>query len=155
MPEINETIGMARAMADTNIPYVISFMIKKDGCLLDGTTISDAIKAIDKLVKPKPIFYMTNCIHPTNLIKALNSRKNKNKKILSRFRGIQANASMLSPEELNNCNIIQKDNFNNIVEEMQFLRENFGLKIFGGCCGTNDKFMEALSYKLVGLDHKE
>ena len=39
MPEINETIGMAKAMAETNLPYIISFMIKKDGCLIDGNLV--------------------------------------------------------------------------------------------------------------------
>lgn len=77
MPEINEAIGMAKAMAETNIPYIISFMIKKDGCLMDGTYISDAIKIIDDQVSVKPICYTTNCVHPTNLIEALNKDKNK------------------------------------------------------------------------------
>ena len=148
MPEINETIGMAKAMSETNIPYVISFMLKKDGCLMDGTILSDAIKIIDEQEFAKPICYMTNCIHPTNLIEALNHKKNKNSPQLKRFIGIQSNASILSPEELNNCNILDQDDFNNIVEEMCFLQKNFNFKIFGGCCGTNDKFIEGLSFEL-------
>jgi len=150
MPEIDEAIGMAKAMAETNIPYIISFMIQKDGCLLDGTVLSEAIKIIDQQVNPNPICYMTNCIHPTNLIEALNNDKNKNSPQLRRFRGIQANASILSCEELNNCNVLQKDDFNAIVEEMYYLQKHFDLKIFGGCCGTDDKFLESLTKKITG-----
>ena len=153
MPEINETVGMAKAMADTNIPYIISFMIRKDGCLIDGTALSDAIKIIDKQVNPKPICYMTNCIHPKNLIEALDNDKNKNNFQLKRFSGIQANASILSCEELDNCNTLQHDDFNNIIEEMYFLQKHFNLKIFGGCCGTNNEFIENLSRKIISTVH--
>lgn len=153
MPEINEVIGMAKAMAETNIPYIISFMIQKDGCLLDGTVLSEAIQIIDKQVIPNPICYMANCIHPTNLIQAISNEKNKNSPYLKRFKGIQANTSILSCEVLENCNTLQQDDFNNIVEEMYFLQQKFDFKIFGGCCGTNDKFMESLTKKITSTMH--
>jgi len=145
MPEINEAIGMARAMAETSLPYIISFMIQKDGCLLDSTSLSDAIKIIDENVTPKPLCYMTNCIHPTNLIKALTNDKNKNSTYLKRFIGIQANASILSCDELDNCDEIHQDNFHTIINEMLYLKNDFGLRIFGGCCGTNDDFINKLA----------
>ncbi|NJO91665.1 MAG: hypothetical protein HC831_23905 [Chloroflexia bacterium] len=56
MPEINEAIGLAKAMAETQLPYVISFMIRKDGRLLDGTLLFEAIEIIDKQVHPAPVF---------------------------------------------------------------------------------------------------
>lgn len=149
MPEINEAIGMAKALSETNIPYIISFMIKKDGCLMDGTVLSDAIKIIDEQVCIKPICYMANCIHPTNLIEVLNNDKNKSSVQLNRFIGIQANASILSPEELNNSKVLQQGDFNKIIEEMDFLQKHLGFKILGGCCGTNAEFMENLSRKIV------
>lgn len=149
MPEINEAIGMAKAMAETNIPYIISFMIRKDGCLMDGTTLSNAIELIDEQINPKPICYMANCIHPTNLKKALNN----NKLHLERFSGIQANASILSPEELNNCGVLQQDDFDKIIDEMLLLQEQYNLKIIGGCCGTNDNFIENLSKKIINTVH--
>ena len=36
-------------MAQTGVPYIISFTIQKDGRLIDGTTIHDAIAYIDSL----------------------------------------------------------------------------------------------------------
>jgi S-methylmethionine-dependent homocysteine/selenocysteine methylase len=154
MPEINETFGMAKAMAETNIPYIISFMLRKDGCLLDGTILSKAIEIIDSGVFPGPICYMTNCIHPTNLINGLTQVNNKNSPYLKRLNGIQSNTSILTPEELNNCNILQQDDFDNIISDMHFLQNEFDFKIFGGCCGTNDKFMKSLAEKIKGTVQK-
>ncbi|MCB2222233.1 MAG: homocysteine S-methyltransferase family protein [Bacteroidetes bacterium] len=148
MPEINEAIGMAKAMAETNIPYIISFMIRNEGCLLDGTSISEAIKRIDEHVIPKPICFMCNCVHPTNLIIALSHEKNSGRSELKRMMGIQANASILSPDELNNCHGLQQDDFSNLVDEMHFLQQQFHFKIFGGCCGTNDVFINRLCDKI-------
>lgn len=154
MPEVNEAIGMAQAMADTEIPYIISFMIRKNGCLIDGTSISDAIKIIDREVDQKPICYMTNCIHPTNLKLALTDEKNIGRPELSRFKGIMANASSLSPEELDNCGVLHREDFDIMINEMQLLREQFNLKILGGCCGTNDAFLNGLSNNLANTIHK-
>ncbi len=94
MPEINEAIGMAQAMSETEYPYIISFMVRKDGCLIDGTPISEAIKIIDSEAARKPLCYMTNCVHPTNLLKALSCDNNRDRPELNRFKGIQANASI-------------------------------------------------------------
>ncbi|MDF1548035.1 MAG: homocysteine S-methyltransferase family protein [Bacteroidales bacterium] len=149
MPEINETIGMAKAMAETKIPFIISFMIRKNGCLMDGTPLSKAIQLIDEQVYPNPVCYMANCIHPTNLLEALSNPKNKESAQLKRFCGIQANASILSPEELNNCEILHQNDFKVMVDEMYHLKQQFGLKIFGGCCGTNDEFLEILTKTML------
>lgn len=149
MPEIQEATGMARAMADTGIPYIISFMIRKDGCLLDGTAIADAVRIIDERVDPVPVCYMANCIHPTNLIEALNNDKNRNSPQLRRFKGIQANASTLSCEELDNCDVLHQDDFTVMIDKMLFLQKHYDLKIFGGCCGTNHEFMEGLTKKIA------
>ena len=64
MPVLTEATGMARAISDTGIPYIISFTIQKDGKLIDGHTIDYAIRFIDDNVSRKPACYMTNCVHP-------------------------------------------------------------------------------------------
>ncbi len=47
MPTLPEATGMAMAMEQTGLPYIISFMIRNNGRLLDGTPINDAIERID------------------------------------------------------------------------------------------------------------
>ncbi len=54
--------------------------------------------------------------------------------------GIQANASPLSPEEL--------DGAQELAEQMVALEDIQPFKIFGGCCGTDETHMEALAQRL-------
>lgn len=145
MPSVKECIGMACAMGESGIPYIISFMVRKDGCLIDGTSISEAIRTIDESVSPKPLCYMTNCIHPTNLKIALASESNKNSPYLNRFVGIQANASSFSPEELNNCGNLHQEDFDTMITEIINLVDQYNFKIVGGCCGTDGIFIQKLS----------
>lgn len=149
MPTLDEAIGMAKAMERTLLPYIISFMIREDGKLIDGTTINDAIESIDKSIKRIPMCYMTNCVHPDIVYKALSKNFNRTEIVRNRFRGIQANAACLSPEELDNsCELISSTP-SNLAESMIKLQKDFNFKIFGGCCGTDDKFIEEIARQLV------
>ena len=78
---------MAQAMSDSGLPYIISFMIRDNGRLLDGTTIHDAIGTIDAGVDVRPECYMTNCVHPTVLYQALSQRFNSTALVRQRFLG--------------------------------------------------------------------
>jgi len=151
MPAISEAVGMAMAMAKSEIPYIISFMVRKNGCLLDGTSIEEAIRKIDGDVNPRPICYMANCIHPVNLKLALEQEVNLNSPRLARLLGIQANTSSLSPEELNNSGVLIRENFDTMIDEMCYLIKKYNFKILGGCCGTDDIFLEKLSKKLKNI----
>lgn len=76
MPQLTETIGMANAMAATGLPYIISFMVRRDGRLMDGTFIHDAIDTVDKETTTRPLCYMANCVHPDVLHQALSHPRN-------------------------------------------------------------------------------
>lgn len=67
MPCLPEAIGISKALETTGLPYIISLMVNREGCLLDGNSINDAIAAIDAAVLQKPLCYMTNCVHPNTL----------------------------------------------------------------------------------------
>lgn len=148
MPALSEAIGMAKAMESTGLPYIISFMIRNNGKLIDGTTIHNAIFNIDNSTVHKPIGYMTNCVHPTVLGKALSASFNKTKLVRERFCGIQANTSPLSPEELDNCSDLKSSNSVNLAVEMMKLEQYFIPKIFGGCCGTDNTHIEEIAKRI-------
>ena len=148
MPALQEAIGMAKAMESTGLPYIISFMIRNDGRLLDGTTINDAIVSIDSSTKRNPLCYMTNCVHPAVLSKALSHGFNQTNTVQTRFKGIQANTSPLSPEELDNCFDLKTSDSVSLAEDMMALYQQFGLKIFGGCCGTDNSHIEEIARRL-------
>jgi len=125
MPAVSEAAGMAQAMAETGLPYIISFMVRSNGRLLDGTPIAEAIRRIDNAVNPRPICYMANCVHPANLKLALLNLMNRNSPFIPRLMGIQANASSRSPDELDQCGILHQGDYDEdgfiTVTDLHFL----------------------------------
>lgn len=144
MPALTEALGMADAMAETGLPYIISFMLGSDGCLMDGTRLSEAIKNIDSSARTRPLCYMTNCVHPRIIRKALTWEFNDNELVRKRFLGIQPNASALSPEELDGCNGLEGAKPLELAEEFEKLLENMSVTICGGCCGTDSRHLEEM-----------
>ena len=138
MPALPEAIGMAKVMETSRLPYIISLMISRDGMLLDGTTIHDAIANIDAETKTKPLCYITNCVHPIVLKEALSQKANQTELVRTRFCGIQANAACLSPKELDNSDSLKTTTAKELAEEFSLLHASFPMKIYGGCCGTDD-----------------
>lgn len=145
MPALPEAKGMAKAMEETGLPYIISFMIRKNGCLVDGTTIDDAICQIDTYVQRKPVCYMTNCVHPSIVESALALEFNRTENVQHRFCGIQANTSPLPPEALDGCENLMCSAPKALAEEMEDLKKVMNLKILGGCCGTDNRHLEELA----------
>ncbi|MFZ5986872.1 MAG: homocysteine S-methyltransferase family protein [Bacillota bacterium] len=149
MPALSEAIGMAKAMENTGLPYIISFMIRSNGKLIDGNTIHNAILNIDNSTSRKPVCYMTNCVHPIVLKNALSYPFNETKLVKERFGGIQANTSPLSPEELDNCSDLKSSNSVDLANDMMKLYKYFTPKIFGGCCGTNYTHIEEIAKRII------
>lgn len=138
MPSLPEAIGMAKVMEKSTRPYIISLMINQNGTLLDGSTIHHAILKIDTATESKPLCYMTNCVHPSMLKEALLQKENQTELVRKRFLGIQANAACLSPQELDNSKSLKTTTAKELVEDFLLLHASFPLKIYGGCCGTDD-----------------
>ena len=150
MPALPEATGMALAMGDSGLPYIISFMIRGDGRLLDGTTIDEAIRTIDESAEVRPVCYLTNCVHPTVLHEALSQPFNATDVVRDRLWGIQANGSHLTPEELDASAGLESSDAGRWADEMLRLRDDKGLRLFGGCCGTDGTHLEALAERLAG-----
>ena len=148
MPSLFEAAGLAEAADETNLPYIISFTIQKNGKLIDGTKISDAIAYIDENTRNKPLCYMTNCVHPKILFEALSQPFNQNAAVQKRFRGIQANTSPLSYAELDGSVDLKTSSPKDFADDMIRLSEIVPIKIWGGCCGTDDRHIECLAEKL-------
>lgn len=149
MPTLPEAAGMARALAETGLPYLISFTIQEDGRLIDGAAISDAIEHIDSVTETPPLGYLTNCVHPSILGKALAQPCNQTEQVRRRFLGIQANAAANSYVELERGVGLKPSGPKVLAAEMAALREKYGLKLFGGCCGTDGRYLEEIARRLT------
>ena len=148
MPALPEAAGLARAIDQTGLPYIISFTIQRDGKLIDGTAIADAIRYIDERTSNRPVCYMTNCVHPGIAFKALSQPFNDVPIVKNRFKGIQANTSPLSYAELDGSKELKCSDPEEFAEEMIRLKQIGDFRIFGGCCGTDDRHMECIAKRL-------
>lgn len=148
IPTFPEAAGLAAAMAETGIPYIISFTIRNNGTLIDGTPICDAISQIDNRVSVPPICYMTNCVHPRIAYEALSQSFHDKALLKRRFLGIQANTAQLSYEELDDAKELLTSEPEALAEAIMALKEICSLKIYGGCCGTDGRHMREIARRL-------
>lgn len=142
LPAIDEAIGIARAMANTGLPYIISFVISRNGCVLDGTALENAIKAVDAASRGKPLGFMVNCAYPSFLRAA-----SQPPAVFERLVGYQANASSLDHCDLDGAAQLHQENTAEWGELMLELNRRYGVKILGGCCGTGTEHLRYLSQK--------
>ncbi len=131
LPNIEEAKGIAKAMEVTGLPYIISFVISRDGHVLDGTDLTTAVDYIDSETLKKPLGYMVNCAYPTFLC-----ADKQPLKLFKRLIGYQANGSSLDHCDLDGADKLEREEVSNWGDEMLELNRSHGIKILGGCCGT-------------------
>jgi len=149
LPALNEATGLASALAATDKPYIVSFIARPEGTLLDGTPLKEAITSIDAAVSPKPLAYMVNCTHASIFREALRHAVNSSSTVRERIVGLLANTAALTPEELNNSTELVAEAPETFGRSVADLQEEFGMKILGGCCGTDDRHIRSLAKQLA------
>jgi homocysteine S-methyltransferase len=145
LPAVCEAHGIALAMAQTQAPYLLSFVIRRDGTVLDGTPLHEAIAQIDASVPRPPAGYYVHCVHPTVLRDGLLFDQIEQRGLLHRLAGFQANTSIRSPEELNDLAELDTTPPDQFAGLMAGLRAQFHIPILGGCCGTDATHIECLA----------
>jgi homocysteine S-methyltransferase len=148
LPALSEAIGLAQAQAATGLPYVISFVARPTGTLLDDTPLDTAIATIDSAVTPRPLAYLVNCTHASIFRSALLDERNSSTLVRERVIGLLANTAALSPEELNESVALIEEAPEVFGNSVAALREELGMKVLGGCCGTDERHIESLARKL-------
>ena len=138
-PALPEAVGIARVMAASGVPYMISFVIGRDGRILDGTDLGTAIARIDDRTDPGPLGYMINCAYPTFL-----DPEGLDSSARVRLVGFQANASSLDHSELDSACELRADDVDDWSTQMINLNRRCGVKILGGCCGTDGQHLDAI-----------
>jgi homocysteine S-methyltransferase len=149
LPALSEATGLAAALAATGKPYIISFVLRSEGTLLDRTPLKDAISIIDTDINPKPIAYMSNCTHASIFKTAITHDTNSTSTVRKRVAGLFANTAALEPEELNNSEKLVEENPQTFSQSVADLYGELGMKILGGCCGTDDRHIDNLAKRLA------
>lgn len=145
LPALPEAVGMARALARTEIPYIISFVIDRRGLILDGNSLSTAIRKIDTTTGGPPLGYMINCAYPSFL-----NARTQPPGVMQRLVGYQANASSRDHSDLDDSDNRQADDLRDWGRQMVALNHNYQVKILGGCCGTGLAHLRYLARHLSG-----
>lgn len=141
MTHTGEAIGIARAAAAHDIPSVISFTVETDGRLPSGESLGDAIRAVDEATGGAPAYFMVNCAHPTHVDSTLVAGGGWTRRV----RGLRANASSMSHEELDNADTLDIGDIEDFGTRHAALRQHLPhLSIFGGCCGTDARHIDAV-----------
>ncbi|HEY8214231.1 MAG TPA: homocysteine S-methyltransferase family protein [Methylocystis sp.] len=138
---VEEAIGIARAARALDMPCSISFTVETDGKLVGGSSLRDAVEAVDRETDAAPAYYMINCAHPTHFEQALSA----DAPWIRRLVGIKANASTKSHAELDESETLDSGDPIDLGRRYRKLRETYtGLRILGGCCGTDDRHIVAI-----------
>lgn len=148
LPAMSEATGLALALAATGKPFLISFVVRPQGTLLDGTPLHEAITTLDASVTPRPLAYMINCCHASFARAALLQPGNSSALVRRRIVGLLANTAALSPEELDDKATLVAEDPATFGAAVAALHRDLGLKIVGGCCGTDDRHIRALAERL-------
>ncbi|GFO69123.1 homocysteine methyltransferase [Geomonas limicola] len=152
LPALSEATGLAQAMAATGLPYIVSFVARPTGTLLDGTPLTEAIRSIDAASPQKPLAYLVNCTHASVFRPALLDPRNSSDLVRTRVVGLLANTAALSPEELDNSEELIEEDPEVFGRSVAALRRELGMQVLGGCCGTDERHIESLARHLVEED---
>ncbi len=146
LPAVAEAAGIALALSETRIPYVISFVIGRNGRILDGSSLQQAFGGIDAACSHRPpLGYMINCAHPSFL-----QPGRQPKSVMARLIGFLANASSMDHSQLDGAASLQVDDRIQWAEQMVVFNRRFGVKILGGCCGTGRSHLEHIASRIGG-----
>jgi len=143
MTHADEAIGIARAASAADIPVAISFTLETDGRLPSGQTLPQAIDQVDAETDGAPVYFMINCAHPTHFAHVLDD----DGAWRDRIGGLRANASRKSHAELDAADELDEGDPVDLGAQHRALRDRLpSLKVLGGCCGTDHRHVEQISY---------
>ena len=137
-----EAIGIARAAEEAALPVVISFTVETDGRLPGGSSLEDAVVAVDLATDAYPAYYMVNCAHPTHFAAVLDGGGDWT----ARLRGVRANASRRSHAELDEAEDLDDGDPQELGRQYHDLRARAPqLTVLGGCCGTDRRHVREIA----------
>ena len=135
----SEAIGIVLAADEVGLPVSVGFTVETDGRLPDGSTLRDAVEAVDAAGSPD--WFVVNCAHPSHVAAALADAG----PWVERIGGTRVNASALSHDELDDAD--QLDEGDPVAlgrEQVELAALLPGLRVVGGCCGTDARHVAAM-----------
>lgn len=143
-----EAIGIAKAAQDVDQPVALSFTLETDGRLLSGMPLHEAIQRTDDATDGAPIWYGINCAHPDHFRHILTGDW------VGRIGSVRANASRCSHAELDEAAELDDGDVAELARDYhQLLHLLPGLRLVGGCCGTDLRHVAAIGQSCLHHPH--
>lgn len=138
--EVGEAIGIVRAARAADVPVAIGFTLEVDGRLPGGLDLREAIARVDDAAAPD--YYLINCAHPAHILAGL---EQGDAAWRERVHGVRVNASELSHAELDESEENDEGDPDALARGVTEVLAAFsGLRILGGCCGTDARHVAAM-----------
>ena len=182
MNYVEEAMGVALAAMAHKLPAVISFTVETNGLLADGHSLKEAIEAVDAAMCAAAVneeeaeaaagetntaatagatadrgsgtvlYYMINCAHPTHFRDSLHADIDA-PSWTKRIGGIRANASCKSHAELDEATELDRGCPKTLGSDYKALKGSFPhLRVFGGCCGTDEEHVVEMARNVLGTE---
>ncbi len=143
-----EAIGIAKAAQAVDVPVALSFTVETDGRLISGMTLEDAIHRTDDATDGAPAWYGINCAHPDHFRHVLTGDW------VGRIGSVRANASRLSHAELDEAAELDAGDPVELARDYHHLLHVLpGLRVVGGCCGTDLRHVAAIGRSCLHHHH--
>lgn len=136
-----EAIGVARAAQSTGVALAVSFTLTGDARVHSGSTLAEAIEAVDEATDAYPEFYGINCSHPLEFGPALTTGT-----WTDRLRSMRPNASSMEKIALCRLGHLEEGDPVELASMMGDLAGRYPLiDIWGGCCGTGSTHLNLIA----------
>ncbi len=146
LPAFGEARAIAKLLAESGVAWMVSFVVRGEGTMLDGTPLERAIETIESEVARPPIGFSINCTHSTAARSAI---RHLAPAAASRVIALQANTSSRSPEELDGLDHVETEAPEVFAKALAELADETSIRIVGGCCGSDARHIDALAARLA------
>ncbi len=141
-----EAIGIVRAAKEASLPVAIGFTTETDGTLPCGDKLASAVAAVDIATDAYAAYFLVNCAHPDHFADALDPGA----AWTDRIRGVRANASRRSHEELDEADDLDAGDPKEFGRlHARLVTEHPQITIFGGCCGTDHRHVALVAKSVL------
>lgn len=143
-----EAAGIVLAAKDVSLPVTISFVVETDGKLVHGMALQEAIQNVDEATNGYATHFGINCAHPTHFSSTLADMDTNS---CARIKQIRVNASKCTHAELDEAEELDCGDVEGLAKEVAHLKLKHGLTTVGGCCGTDNRHIEAMAKSILSL----
>jgi len=145
LPGFAEALEIAEASQSTGLPYVLSFVIRRDGCILDSTPLDPAMNTIDAEAPRPPESCAVNRVHASVFTAASCTVRERDPSTAEGWLGMDADTSSKTPEELDGLAEIDSEAPDDFGENAAAPHERSGIANLGGCCGSSTEPVATLA----------